>query len=240
MKNFNRRAAMAMLFLSALLISGSLGRELTREDWAKLKKGEIVKEVRREGGTQSGSWSVKVFRHPPERMWKAICSLELYDKYMARTTVSVLLDEAVKDKAVADPSLSADELEKFFADMKPGYRRHHPDGTWTVYSYQRNALPWPVGDRWVLLEITHDDKRMIQTWRRLAGNIKEDYGSWKLTPLEDGFTLGECEIHLDLAIEATGPFVAFAMEVSLPETYRAFEAMARDFEKAEKSKPSHP
>ena len=88
-------------------------------------------------------------------------------------------------------------------------------------------MPWPLNDRWVLLEITHDDKARKQTWHRLAGNIKEDYGWWELRAVESGKTLAINQIHLDLDIPATGPFVAFGMDVSLPDTYEGFEKMAQ-------------
>lgn len=219
----------------ALLLAGGTERQPSAEEWKRLEKGGIVREVRNEGGTQSGAWSAGLFRHPPELMWKVICSLELYDEFMARTTVSVLLDEPTKEKVMKSGLTGADQVEKVFVGNKPGYRRQEPDGKWTVYSYQRNQLPWPVNDRWILLEITHDERAMKQTWKRLAGTIKQDYGSWKLLPDKRG-TLAICDIHLDLDIPATGPFVAYAMDVSLPETYRAFEAMAQHFLKAEGQK----
>lgn len=211
------------------------GRKLSEEDWTLLRKGEIVREVKKEGGTQSGAWSAGFFQHSPAVMWKAVTALELYDDFLERTTVSVLLDEGAKDRVVKSGATEADAVEKLFAGMKPGYRKVAPDGKWTVYSYQRNSFPWPLNDRWVLLEITHDDKAMKQTWKRLCGNIKQDYGSWQLAAAEGG-TLAINEIHIDLDIPATGPFTAFAMDVTLPDTYKMFEKMAADMEAKERNK----
>ncbi len=219
--------------LAALTVAVAAERELTDEQWAALKRGEIVKEVKKEGGTQSGAWNAGIFDYPPELTWKVISSLELYDEYMERTTVSVLLDEDAKDRVVAAGELTSDEVEPLFEGMKPGYVKKAADGKWTVYSYQRNKFPWPLNDRWVLLEITHDDQAMKQTWRRLAGNIKEDYGSWTLAAMPDDpkRTLAVNEMHIDLDIPATGPFTAFAMDVTLPDTYKYFNAMAKDLAK---------
>ncbi len=216
--------AVLAFFLAAPL--QSVSRELTEEDNVILQKGEIVKEVNKEEGTQSWSWSVKIVDYKPEIFWKALCDLENYDEFIERTTVSVFLDEKTKDKVVAAGDIDADEAEALFKGNKPGYKKTTPDGKWTVYSYQRNQFPWPVSDRWVLLEITHDDKAMIQTWKRLAGNIKEDYGYWELSPAKDGKTMAINEIHIDLDIPATGPFTAFAMEVTLPDTYKSIENIA--------------
>jgi len=217
-------------FLPAVLIAE---REITDEQWSALKRGEIVKEVKKEGGTQSGAWNAGIFDYPPELMWKVISSLELYDEYMERTTVSVLLDEDAKDRVVAAGDKTSDEVEPLLEGMKPGYVKKEADGKWTVYSYQRNKFPWPLNDRWVLLEITHDDQAMKQTWRRLAGNIKEDYGSWTLaaTPDDPKRTLAVNEMHIDLDIPATGPFTAFAMDVTLPDTYKGFDIMAKAMKK---------
>lgn len=220
------------LFITAffmLTFCALADKKLSDEDWVALNKGEIVKEVKREKGTQSAAWSAGIYNHPPELMWKVITSLERYDEFTERTTVSVNLDEAAKNKVVRSGIMDADEVEKFFEGMKRNYVKKSPGGKWTVYSYQRSQLPWPLNDRWCVLEITHDDKAMKQTWRRLAGNIKEDYGSWELSAVEGGKTLAVNEIHLDLDIPATGPFVAFGMDVSLPDTYRGFEKMARWF-----------
>ena len=221
----------AMALALGMVFPALAERKLSDQDWAKLRQGEIVREVQKEGGTQSGAWSAGLYNHPPDLMWKVICSLESYDEFVERTTVSVLLDEPAKNRVLAGKPATADEAEKLFAGMKPGYRRQDPDGKWTVYSYQRNQFPWPVNDRWVLLEITHDDKAMKQTWHRLAGNIKEDHGSWQLSPAPGNKTLAVCDIHVDLDIPATGPFTAFAMDVTLPDTYKAFEKMAQAFSK---------
>jgi len=236
-KRIRRNGSLLAIAVALVLFAGApKERELTPEQLAKVKAGEIVKEVKKEGGTQSGAWSAGMFNHPPELMWEVICSLELYDDYIERTTVSVFLDEGAKQKVVAAGDKKADEVEKLFEGMKPGYVKKHDDGTWTVYSYQRNKFPWPLNDRWILLEITHDDKAMRQTWKRLAGNIKEDYGMWKLDPLpgDPKKTIAQNEIHIDLDIPATGPFTAFAMDVTLPETYVGFEEMAKAFEKKKK------
>jgi hypothetical protein len=231
-KILSRRVSLCALLLVFLLLPLlAVPRELTKEDLSALQKGEIVKDIFKEEGTQSGSWSVKIVDCKPELFWAAISAFEDFDELIERTTVSVLLDEKIKDKVVAAGDLNADEAELLFSGNKPGYKKTSPDGKWTVYSYQRNEFPWPVSDRWVLLEITHDEKAMIQTWKRLAGNMKEDYGSWKLKPTEDGKTFATNEIHIDLDIPATGPFTAFAMEVTLPDTYTGFEAIAEAINK---------
>jgi len=216
-----------MLFLASVASAGLAALpELSEKQWKKLKSGELVSKVWNEGGTQSAGQGYGIFKHPPELLWKAVCSLELYDEFIARTTVSVLIDEKTKDKILKNKLEDADEVEKLFADMERGYRRKAPDGKWTVYSYQRNDLPWPVSDRWVLLEMTHDDDRMRQEWTRLAGNIKEDFGYWQLHRLDNGQTLGEMEIHLDADIPATGLITDYALSVSMPATYEAFEKIA--------------
>lgn len=226
-----RAMTAALIIIAAAAAPVQFGRELTPEDMETLAKGEIVKEVKREQGTQHVSWSVGMFDYPPEIMWKVICSLELYDEYMDRTTVSVLLDEDAKNRVVKSGLTDADEVEKLFEGMKPGYRITGPDGVWTVYSYQRNNFPWPVSDRWVLLEITHDDKAMKQSWRWLAGNIEQDYGKWVLKPAPGGKTMGINDIHLDFGVPAPSAFIAFAMSVTLPDTYVYFENMAQDMAK---------
>jgi quinol monooxygenase YgiN len=223
-------AMSAALCLLALAVYAEGTLKLTDAQWAELRAGKIIKTVRKEEGTQSYAWSVKRMNHSADLMWKVICDLESYDEYMDRCTVSRNLDQKTRDAIVKQNMTDPEAIQKLFAAMQPGYKRVNSDGTCTVYSYQRNKFPWPLVDRWVLLEITHDDKAMKQSWRRLAGNIQQDYGSWKVYPDKDG-ALCENDFHIDLDIPATGPFVSFGTEVTLPKTYDAFDKMADDFGK---------
>jgi len=231
----NNRVGIFFIFsivglLTALSTAVNAELKLTDEQWAQLRAGKIVKKVWKEQGTQSGAWSVKHMNHSADTMWKVISDLESYDEYVERTTVSRNLDQKTRDAIVKQNMTDPEAIQKLFDKMEPNFRRVNPDGTWTVYSYQRNKFPWPLVDRWILLEITHDDKIMKQSWRRLAGNIKEDHGSWQVYPDKNG-ALCENDFHIDLDIPATGPFVSFGTEVTLPATYDAFDKMADDFEK---------
>ena len=145
--------------------------------------------------------------------------------------MSVLVDEKAKDKILRDKIPDVDEVKKLLKEMAPGYKRNDPEGKWTIYSYQRNKFPWPVSDRWCLLEITHDDQQMRQTRKRLTSNIKEDFGYWQFYPLKNGRTLGEMEIHLDATIPATGLITGYALAITLPTTYQSFEKIAEHLDK---------
>jgi hypothetical protein len=224
-----------MLLAAPPFLSGPL----TPEHQARLDQGEIIRVCERESGTQSVGYGVGVFSVPLETMWQALTSLELYDEFIARTTVSVLLDEKTKDKVVQSGLEDADAVEQLFAGNVPGWSKPDPQnpGRVIVYSYQRNEFPWPVSDRWVLLEMTHDAKNHIQTWKRLVGNIKQDFGVWRLQPYGPDQTLGFLEIHVDLNLPATGPFTDFAMNLTLPETYAGFEKIGRSLMAKKKTGP---
>jgi hypothetical protein len=202
---------------------------LSPADRTRLTQGEIIRQCEREQGTLSAGYSLGIFHEPVDVMWQALISLPLYDKFVKRTTLSVLLDEKTKDRVVKSGREDAAQVEKLLAGNDPNFSKPDPADPERsiVYSYQRNSFPWPLNDRWVLLEMTHDPKRHIQSWKRLAGNIREDHGVWRLEPFGKDQTLGILEIHVDLAIPATGPFADFAMNLSLPETYHGFEAIAR-------------
>lgn len=215
-----------------------MSQPLTPENRARLDQGEIIRQCEREPGTQSAGYAIGVFQVPLETMWPALVSLPLYDEFVERTTVSVLLDEKTKAQVVASGLDNADAVEKLFVGNDPNFSKPdpaNPEHT-IVYSYQRNTFPWPVSDRWVLLEMNHDPQNHIQTWKRLAGNIREDHGVWRLLSYGPDRTLGYLEIHVDLAIPATGFFTDFAMNLSLPETYRGFENIGRALLKKSESK----
>jgi len=212
--------------LALLVLAAATDRKLTDAEWAQIKKGEIICEVKNEGGTQSGAWAAGWFNYPPEVMWKAVSSLEMYKGTMDRVSASVLLDDKTKDKVMKSGLTDADAVEKLFVGMPRGWRKELGGGHYMIYSYQRNALPWPANDRWILIEMIHDPATMTQSWKRLCGNIKQDWGTWKMSAAPGGGTLGILNIHLDLDLPATGPFTAFAMEVSLPDTYEGLKKIA--------------
>lgn len=218
---------------------GFMREPLTGENRARLERGEIIRQCEREQGTQSAGYAVGLFQVPLETMWRALISLPLYDEFVERTTVSVLLDEATKDRVVGSGLEDADAVEKLFEGNDPNFSKRDPADPERVivYSYQRNVFPWPLRDRWVVLEMNHDPRRHIQTWKRLAGNIREDYGVWRLEADGPDRTVGFLEIHVDLDIPATGPFTDFAMNLSLPETYRGFENIGRALMKKEAGPP---
>jgi len=222
---------MNILFTVWLILAAPpfMSEPLSPTNRIRLDQGELIRQCEREQGTLSAGYSLGIFRAPVDVMWQALISLPLYDEFVKRTTVSVLLDEKTKDRVVKSGLEDADQVEKLFAGNDPNFSKPDPTNAERsiLYSYQRNSFPWPLNDRWVLLEMNHDPKHHVQTWKRLAGNIQEDHGVWRLEPYGKDQTLGILEIHVDLAIPATGPFADFAMNLSLPETYRGFEAIAR-------------
>jgi hypothetical protein len=203
--------------------------KFTAEELLALKQGEIIRECQREQGTQAMSNGVGLFEAPIEVVWQVLVELEYYDEIMPQTTVSVLLDEETRGKVVKMGPAPADEVEKLFVDNKPGFIIHDPENPdrFTLYSYQRNNFPWPASDRWCLLEIRHDKSTYTQSWTFLAGNMKNDFGTWHLKTFGENQTLGYLEIHVDLAIPATGPFMKYAMSLTMPDTYAAFRKRAK-------------
>jgi|GEM_PF-2513516 len=227
-----------MLFLCPCLIalawSQALAqRDLTTEELDVLQRGEILRECVREQGTQAKGRGVGLFDAPVELVWKVLTDLEHYDEMMAQTTVSVLVDQTTRDRVIQLGPVSADEVEKLFIKNRPGFVLYDPEdpSQFTVYSYQRNDFPWPLGDRWCLLEIRHDSSTYTQTWRYLAGNMKNDFGTWRLRALGENQTLGWLVIHVDMGIPATGPFMKYAMSLTMPDTFNAFRRRARELMK---------
>lgn len=213
------RGLRIILPLMVVLAIGAGDRKLTDADWAQLKQGKIISEVKNEGGTQSAAWSVGWFPQSPETVFKAIAALDLYDETTERLTVSVLVDETTKDKILKNKINDPDQIEKLFAAMPKNWRKDLGGGKYLIYSYQRNDLPWPANDRWIIIEMINDPVALTQSWKRLCGNIKTDWGNWKVSAAPGGGARADLEIHLDLDLAATGPFTAFAMEITIPDTY---------------------
>jgi hypothetical protein len=227
MKRATTVAALVTILLALAAAVGADLPKLSADQWAKLKADGAVTRSWSDGGTQNAGWGVTVFNVSPEMMWKALCAFELYDDYIKTKTVSRLVDEETRARIIKGNFESGDEVERLFKGMKPNYRRTLPDGRYVVYSYQRDSMPWPVSDRWLLLEITVDDKDMKQTWKRLAGNVKNDFGLWHIYSWENGKSLGELELHLDGGIPAPSSFINYGMSIIVPQTMRDFEDIGK-------------
>ena len=85
----------------------------------RLEHGELIRQCEREQGTQSAGYGLGVFHAPIDGMWQALISLPLYDKFVKRTTVSVLLDEKTKDRVVSSKLEEADAVEKLGCKSRP-------------------------------------------------------------------------------------------------------------------------
>jgi hypothetical protein len=202
--------------------------DLSDAEWRRLRNGEVLVETRREAGGPSGSRSVALISHPAALVWRAVSMPERFHEYLDRIPVSVLVDERTKDRVMALGDVGPDRVEELFRGVPRATRAPSSDGRWVVYSYQRARMPWPLGDRWVLIRITGDDAAMTQSWVRLAGTLLEDTGSWSVTPVGGQASLLRNEMRVRLGGAALELVAPLGLMVSVRETFRGIERMAND------------
>lgn len=60
------------------------------------------------------------------------------------------------------------------------------------------GLPWPLGEREFTIEVWEDSGHSAVEWKMLSGNIRENQGSYAMTPLDARNTLVTYQARVDI------------------------------------------
>jgi len=151
----------------------------------RLARGEVV-VTRLPAGEQRtlGGQSQGIVRAPIERVWAMLNESNEFENYMPNYLASWLIDQSVQPEVVCRGDWQRGELERLLAD----YRLADWPGD-TVLFYNVLDMPFPVSDRWYLLEMWRDHESYTIGWNQLVGNLRMNRGSWELSPRAAGQTL---------------------------------------------------
>lgn len=164
---------------------------ITPDQWAVLKKGEIIKWLEAVKGTEvKKGVAIGIVDAPAEQVWKVIHQNNDFVHFMPRMLESILVDPAAIDRAKAlkfdyntgDPHELIQFLKKHRVDKMTDT---------TGYFFSLLSLPWPATNRWYIIKLEDfvTSGRWYQHWSLVIGNLKTNDGSWELIPLDNDRTL---------------------------------------------------
>jgi len=182
----------------------------------RLARGEVV-VTRLPAGEQGtlGGRSQGVVRAPIERVWTVLNESNEFENYMPNYLVSWLIDRSVQPEVVCRGEWHRGELERLLAG--------HRLGGWlgdTVLFYNVLDVPFPVSDRWYLLEMWRDHESHTIGWNQLVGNLRMTHGSWELLPWAAGQTLATYTTVSIPGISLPRFFLDIGLNRSLPGVIR--------------------
>lgn len=182
----------------------------------RLARGEIVVTRLPAGEPGSlGGRSQGVIRAPIERVWTVLNESNEFENYMPNFLASWLIDRSAQSEVECRGDWNRGELERLLAV--------HRLGDWpgdTVLFYNVLDMPFPVSDRWYLLEMWRDHESHTIGWNQLVGNLKMTRGSWELSPWPAGQTLATYTTVSIPGIALPRFFLDIGLNQSLPGVIR--------------------
>jgi len=170
--------------MNRLLLLGLLAIAAAGEsEQARLERGEVVASRNRAGGGILSGTARVIVAAPVERVWAVLLDHSSFAEYMPRYLVSDMVGQDIADRCRAQGWGRAE-----LARAAAVHRLTEWPGD-TVYVYNVLDMPFPVADRWYLLEMVRDDASHTIQWNMVAGNMKVNYGGWVLEPADADRTL---------------------------------------------------
>ncbi len=187
--------AFMLLILSAsayaLNLTPQLTPTLTNDQWAILKKGEIIKRLEAMKGTEvKKGIAMGIVDAVVQDVWAVIHENNDFVHFMPSTLESILIDPSAVEEAKALKFDRATGDPKELIQFLKMHRAEKMTGT-TGYFFSLLDVPWPATNRWYILKlvdlVTKD--QWYQHFTLVMGNLKTTEGSWELIPLENDKTL---------------------------------------------------
>jgi hypothetical protein len=199
---------------------------VTKEETLQhLRQGDILTDG---GSLDKGVWATMegVVDAPPEVVWQLFIRANDWNGYK--------LPDMIDCRAVDEPILNEARNKKKPADFYKilGNRvidplaPRAPYAEWTNYTFQYFNMPWPVSDRWYIIQNFADETKSKEgiyktRWESQAGNIRSVKGELLLEPFE-----GKAKTHLsyraevDLGSSIPRFLLKYGVKRSLPAAMR--------------------
>lgn len=229
-------SAAFLLIVSALCASHAFAKtEATPEEvLGRLRSGEILTDG---GSLNKGVWAAMegVVDAPPKAVWQLFIQANDWKNYK----LPHMIDCRAVDEPVLNETLNAkraDDVYKVLGDrvIDPLTPRK-PGAEWTNYTFQYFNMPWPVSDRWYILQNFADEtsgaKGIYKTsWQSRAGNVKFLKGELHLEPFEgDRKTHLTYRVEVDLGTPVPRFLIRYGVKKSLPEAMRVIRRESAKF-----------
>jgi hypothetical protein len=177
------RIAIAIFFLAAICSAssdvdsaGTALLSLDAHDRAQLESGQILfRRVRSPSRNVIGGIVMGVIDAPADAVWKALNDFNRFETFMPRISTSFLVDQLALQELEKQASWKRDDLESVITR----YRQEQIAAD-VFYFYNVLDMPWPIRDRYYLLEMTRERTNRRLLWHLVVGNVRFAEGSWSL------------------------------------------------------------
>jgi hypothetical protein len=164
-----------------------------------------------------GGTAVGLVDAPVDATWEALNDFNRFAAFMPRMRVAQLVDTAALPQVTARAHWERGALETLLA-------RHPLDRPRDERFYFYNVLdaPFPLGDRWYLLEMQRDAISHTICWTLVTGNLKATQGGWRLRPwpADPRRTLAEYTSYSDTGLPLPAFVVRAGVNTTLPGVIR--------------------
>lgn len=195
----------------------------TPDQWAVLKKGEIIKWLEKVKGTEvKKGVAVGIVNAPSRDVWAVIHDNNNFIHFMPRLLESILVDPDAIDQAKA---LKFDYTTGDPKELVQFLKKHQVDKMTdtTAYFFSLLSVPWPATNRWYIIKLEDfvTSGRWYQHWTYVMGNLKTNDGSWELIPLDNDRTLVTYTVFSDPGGMIPDWIINAGTNQTLPDVIRA-------------------
>ena len=179
-----------------------------------LRNGEIiVSRCESSGNKKLAAEVCGVIDIPIEVVWKFISDYNNIPKYAPRLKVVYAVEECVAKELAANNSTERSILESFSKKYKLKSCLND-----TVYLFNVFDMPFPVDDRWCLMEIYRDSSKYRICRKLITGNMQYTEGMWELKNYNGSKqTLATFSIQTDLGFPLPDFLINLGLEKMLPD-----------------------
>ncbi len=151
---------------------------------------------------------------PIDQVWMVLSDYNHFYQFLPRLPVTFIVDKKAVDEINQKLHWEREELEAVLDQ----YRLNEVMSD-TVYFYNVLDMPFPVGDRWYLLEMVRFPAQYTVRWRMVLGNMVINDGMWELSPCSNNEfqTLAAYTTCSDSGIELPRFIVNMGLKKSLPD-----------------------
>lgn len=213
-----------LLIISFIFLAGpaASSKETPLE---RLREGDVVTDG---GPLDKGVWATMegIVDAPPEAVWQLFIRANEWKGYK----LPHLIDCRAVDETMLNGVRDRKKVEEVYDVL--GNRVVDPlaprkeRSEWTNYTFQYFNMPWPVADRWYILQNFADETKSqdgiyVTHWQSHAGNVRSVKGELRLEPFE-----GTAKTHLTYRAEvdlgSTIPrfLLKYGVKKSLPESMK--------------------
>ena len=128
---------------------------------------------------------------PPEKVWLAYINGNNWkQRGIPMMQESLMLTQPQAQQLIKQGLQKNEDIYPIVGSEKPSpVANRHAGGKWRAYAYQYYDFPWPVSNRWIVIDTTLDETKASEgiyrmEFEKVAGNIKTLKGFCELSRFE--------------------------------------------------------